>query len=386
MHGHQVNLPTLQYILDIIAQNANRNGSFAYNRFVTLHMQNDLTLVSVTKTLNPDDGGHTMVAYRAQDFGGGNRRIYLYDPNRTWADPASRTWYETDQNFIQINGNSWSFDHGDGIWSGDPASGGNLIITPISLTGPHARTPASLGFEIIGKILTTLLVSGQSATVEQVTDGEGKRLFKPGTYEVDTDPGTGMKDMFLWYPSDQASIATKGDRVFFKLGNSGGALKVQVTSSDSGYTLRSMGARSELSVTARGGRGTDVITLYHTGGSATRVSLENGRGTSEYEVQFIQSTQPRERLQVLTSRRMRVPEGAPIEVEVTDQDRALAVSSPTATVQYDLEMKTVTRRGEASLDRRDVVQSAGTVQTMQPRSWQNLRTTEILERVRSLGQ
>jgi hypothetical protein len=132
--------------------------------------------VSVTKTLNPDDGGHTMVAYRAQDFGGGNRHIYLYDPNRTWADPASRTWYETDQNFIQINGTSWSFDHGDGIWSGDPASGGNL------------------------------------------------------------------------------------------------------------------------------------------------------------------------------------------------------------------EMKTVTRRGEASLDRRDVVQSAGTVQTMQPRSWQNLRTTEILERVRSLGQ
>jgi hypothetical protein len=386
MHGHQVNLPTLQYILDIIAQNANRNGSFAYNRFVTLQMQNDLTLVSVTKTLNPDDGGHTMVAYRAQDFGGGNRRLYLYDPNRTWADPMSRTWYQTEQNFIQISGNSWSFDHGDGIWSGDPASGGNLIIIPISVTGPHSRSPASLGLQIIGKILTTLLVSGDSVKVEQVTDAEGKRLFNPGTHEVDTDPATGMKDMFLWYPSDEGSSTTKGERVLFKLGSSGGTLKVYLTSSDSGYTLRSLDARNQVSITARGGRGTDAITFHHAGGAAARVSLENGRGTGEYDVQFVQATQPRARLQVLTSSRMQIPEGSTVELALTNQDRALSVSSPIAPVQYDLEMKTITRYGETSLDRRGIVQAAGTVQTVQPQDWLNLQKSEILERRTSLGQ
>ncbi len=154
MHGHQVNLPTIQLILNVISQNKNRNASFAYTAFQNARMQNDPTLVSITKTLNPDDGGHTVVAYDAQDLGGGNKRIYVYDPNRTWADPADRAWYTGNQNFIQINGNAWSFVMaGPETWSGDPGSGGNIMIIPISVTGPHSRSPASLGDQIIGQII-----------------------------------------------------------------------------------------------------------------------------------------------------------------------------------------------------------------------------------------
>ena len=234
MHGHQVNLPTLQLILNIIAQNKNRNASFAYTSFQNARMQNDPTLVSITETLNPSDGGHTMVAYDSQDLGGGNKRIYVYDSNRTWANPADRAWYTGNQNFIQINGNAWSFLMAGtlGTWSGDPASGGNFMILPVSVTGPHSRSPASLGDQIIGQIVTTLLVTGASADIQQVTDATGKRLFRPGTLEIDTDPSTGMMTMLPWYPSDQAAPrATKGIALFH-LGRSASTLNVTVRGSD----------------------------------------------------------------------------------------------------------------------------------------------------------
>lgn len=185
-----------------------------------------------------------------------------------------------------------------------------------------------------------------------------------------------------WTPSGQAGPQTSNDTILFQLGSSRGAVTVRVNGSESGYTLRSFGARNQVSVTARGGRGTDVITLAHPGSSDARIGLENTRGTSEYDIQFVQATNPGERLRVLSSNRMRIPEGAPVELAVTDQNRALTVSSPAANVQYDLELKTVTRDGETSLNKSRVVQPVGTLQTVQPRNWLNLKYTEVLESVR----
>jgi hypothetical protein len=192
-------------------------------------------------------------------------------------------------------------------------------------------------------------------------------------------------NMAPWYPSDQANPGTKGNMMLLQFGSSGGALKVHVTSGDSGYVLRSMGARSQVSVTARGGRGTDMLTLHYPGGSDARIGLANGRGTSEYDVEFIQATRPSERLHVLTSSRMRIPEGAAVELPVTDEGRALAVISPEATVQYGLELKTVTRDGEQSLKKSRVVQTPSTMQRVQPRNWFDLQKTDVLELVRPVG-
>ena len=88
------------------------------------------------------------------------------------------------------------------------------MIIPISVTGPHSRSPASMGDQIIGQILTTIFISGSDAQIEQVTDAQGRRLFKPGTIEVDTDPATGMLRMLPWYPSDQGS-GRQGVLLFF---------------------------------------------------------------------------------------------------------------------------------------------------------------------------
>lgn len=379
MHGHQINVPTLQHILDIIGKNKNRDGEYAFQSFQFYKLKNDPTLVSITKSLSPSDGGHTMVAYDAEDLGGGNRKIYVYDPNRTWADPTQRTWYQNRENFIAISGHSWSFDKGNNeFWAGSPGSGGNLIITPISVTGPQARSPSSMGDQIIGQILTTIFISGGDVEIEQVTDEQGRRLFRPGTFEVDTDPATGMPRMLPWYPSDEGSGRTGGPLLFFHFGNSTSTLNIKVKAGEQGYRLRALGPRGMITVSTRGGRGAEQLTLRHAGTMEPQLVLSNERGAVEYDVEFAHIVEPRERVHILRTRNLRIPEGATVELAATDRSRTLSLASPTAPIEYELQLRAITRQGEEVLSRSASGQDAGTTRLVRPRDWVDLKNQDVL--------
>lgn len=387
MHGHQVNLPTVQFLLGIFAKHFNRDGGYAFDQFNYWQSRGDLTLVSITKDLNPSDGGHTLIAYRAVDLGGGNKKIFVLDPNRTWGNPADQPWYTSESNFIQITNHAWSFDMGgsDGTWSGDLGSGGNIVITPASVTGPLSRSPASLGDTVIGDLLNTLLLTGDGARIEQVTDAQGKRLYKPGTSEIDSDPATGMANMIPWFLSDQRSAKRQiGAVMLFHLGSSRGALRVSVSAGTGGYTLSSMSGRTIVSVTAHGGTGTDLLTIRNPGTAASGVALENQRGASEYDVTITRARVPHAQIRVLSASRLSINGEGAIEVGLTNAGEALQISSQQASLRYDLTLSQITRRGPEALRRNEVTQDPGAARTVEPRDWEQLKGAQVIEQWRAL--
>jgi len=387
MHGHQVNLPTIQFLLNIFAQHFNRDAAYAFDQFNYWQSRGDLTLVSITKDINPSDGGHTLVVYRSLDLGGGNKKLFVLDPNRTWGNPTDQTWYNTESNFIQITNHAWSFDMGgsEGTWSGDPGSGGNFVITPASIAGPLSRSPASLGDTVIGTLLNTLLLSGDSPHVEQVTDAQGKRLYKPGTSEIDTDPATGMLNTVPWFLSDQQRPHQLAGVLLFQMGASHGALRISVTAGPGGYTLSSMGGRTIVTVTARGGTGTDVLTLRNPGTADAAVSLENRRGASDYDVVFTRAQLPRSQIRVLKSSRLRIVGQGSVEVGLSNAGQALRLSSSEALLHYDLTLSQVTKQNQEMLRQSEVTQEPGAVHSVQPRDWQKLKETQVVEQWRAVA-
>jgi len=226
--------------------------------------------------------------------------------------------------------------------------------------------------------VTTLLVTGASADIQQVTDATGKRLFRPGTLEIDTDPSTGMMTMLPWYPSDQAAPrATKGIALFH-LGRSASTLNVTVRGSDGGYNLTVGGPQHQIVLKASGGRGADVVSFHEAGSSQQRVELRNLRGSSEYDIQFVQTDPAAQRIQVLRASRLSLPEGALLKVAAEDAHRGLTVAAD-APIRHDLELSTTTRGGTDQLSRKTLSQEAGLQRTIRPRNWESLRTTEVLE-------
>jgi hypothetical protein len=115
MHGHQITLPTLRHLLNVIKQHANRDGNFAFAQAKKYIEKEGATPISVTGSLSPQDGGHALLAYdtrvrRDDQNNVVTRQILVYDPNRPWYTSDS-TWYTQGHNVIRVDPSTdrWTF-------------------------------------------------------------------------------------------------------------------------------------------------------------------------------------------------------------------------------------------------------------------------------------
>ena len=378
IHGHQLSLPALKFMLDIIARGKQRDGIYAYNQFLYYKSKDDPTVISVTKSTSPADGGHTMVAYDAKIVDG-YRRIYLYDPNRSWADPAKRTWYTSGKNYITIDSTAshgWTFHHGTDWWSGDPGGGGNIMIFPLSIVGPTARSPMSLGLSV-SDILAQFFVTGDNSEIEQITNAEGKRMYIPGTTDIDTNPATGLLNTMPWIPSDDAPAPQPGESsertlVYFMLGNPRGAVDIDLRNGKTGYQLGMVGGTSYISLRAIGGAGKDLVTLEGAGTTKPGIIIRNQSNASRYEVQFTQILQPNKRSRIFRVKNLQVQPEKPVIIQVTRNQRALEINTTQTGLTYDLELVNVVQRQPTILKRKNVRVEAGHRQIIEPKNWRSL--------------
>jgi hypothetical protein len=215
MHGRQMTTSSLQEIFDQFLDGHSNMASYGVSHIKTLLTQEGPCIVSITKSLSPSDGGHSMIAYKV-DGPAGSEKIWVIDPNRIWADSITngqRNWYTSNSNFIQISGaggNQWSFDMADtvlgfGAWTNSDGEGNLIGMSAVAQSVP-GRVPTSFGLAV-GDLLERVFISnndgGHGATIVQVRNSEGKQLFKnETTKELDWNPATGMRTMMPFFPSN----------------------------------------------------------------------------------------------------------------------------------------------------------------------------------------
>lgn len=179
IHGYQINHGFLSFLLDVIAINMSRDGRYSYQQTDFYLAKNDPPVISVTKALSPADGGHVIVPYFTKNMGG-TKRIYVYDPNRSFYEPGAdgKDWYKNGNNYIEINSGSgeWKFTMAGGeLWTGSPGSGGHCIVIPTSVAGRRDRLPQSLLADG-AYALNTIFIFGD-VKVEQIKDPVNHRCY-----------------------------------------------------------------------------------------------------------------------------------------------------------------------------------------------------------------
>ena len=214
-----------------------------------------------------------------------------------------------------------------------------------------------------------------------MTEASGKRLFKPGTIEMETDPSAGMLSVVPVFPSDGARADRKLPASYVFLRDPGPSLDVEVASGERGYEVRLSGPRGYVRVKAAGGSGPDALRLEQTFDGSPALVLRNTSRSAEYEVELSDVVQLREQERSFRLSKLRVPPGAPVSLSISP-DHALAVSSPDAPISYDLRMTVGTPLGTTSADRSDLRIAPGAAQVVRPRSWRNLdsKAIDVLDR------
>ncbi|MGI6456595.1 MAG: hypothetical protein ACOX5R_13390 [bacterium] len=387
MHGHQVNVPSLKQYLELIATGKNRDGLFAFQQAQYYQAQDDYTLVSITESLFPTDGGHTMVAYETRGFGPNDKRIYVYDPNRSWYVPTQQTFYTSGSNFIQIRADhSWSFDKGGGVvWSGDPSSGGNCTITPISIAGPRSRTPSSLGFNAID-FASEFFIFGEGTQLEQITSEDGKRLFKPGTHEVEIDPNLGMLNIVPFYPSDQVlNDKPYNFATYYQLEKPTGSVDVQVRSERGGYRLDVAGPRSHFRIVAKGGVGTDLLKIRDYGTLAPQMSLHNHIDAGMYDIELTQIVEPNQEARIFRLINLKVPSRIPIDIGISPDRSGLDVISQKVNLDVTLQIESIGRGYREVVDIPNLRIQPGEQLNVKPDNWRNLNDRDLKINIGRIG-
>jgi hypothetical protein len=188
-----------------------------------------------------------------------------------------------------------------------------------------------------------------------------------------------MRNIMPLFISDQAHGSGPAKWILFHFGTTGGALHVAVNSGPTGYALSSYSGRTIVSVTARGGKGSETIALRYPTTREAGAVLENTRGTSDYDVQIYRAEIPRKLVNVFTSSHLAAIAQSQVEVGLANNGQAISISSRRAPTHYDLELRAITRSGQQALTKTKITQDAGTVHTVRPKDWQNLKTGGVIE-------
>jgi hypothetical protein len=203
-----------------------RDGNYAFAKVEEYLAKNDPPVICISATNGGIFGseGHCIVPY-ATSQSGTTKKIWVYDPNRTWYGTGAngRDWFTNHLNFITVNASTgaWSFTMADGTtWSGDPGNGGRIITAPLSVTGRKDRLPQSL-FAEAAYTLNTIFIFG-NVTVEQIKDPtSGRQLVNDAGTDMEQCEEKRMNNLFGFMPfSGGRSLPTGKDRTaFFKGSN-----------------------------------------------------------------------------------------------------------------------------------------------------------------------
>lgn len=270
VHGHQITHRFLLFLLDVIAQNQNRNGNYAYQQYVYYTAKNDPCLISVSKSLSPADGAHVVVPFFAEDLGGGAKRMYVYDPNRSYYESGTdgHDYYHNRQNFIDISaGGNWSFTMADGtVYSGNPGGGGNCIVIPLSVAGKKDRLPQSL-FAEGAYTLNSIFIWGKNTQLRQLAQPESGRQWLDGQgKDLEPDLECRMTNIVPFIPQTGGKPDTTANQLYFIRGNETFEIELEAHT-DEGYRVGIMGPLAYIEVESPG-RGRDKLRIAGIGTAA----------------------------------------------------------------------------------------------------------------------
>jgi hypothetical protein len=235
MHGYQINHGFLSFALDVIAIGKIRDGNYAFAKVKEYLAKNDPPIICISASTGgiTGDSGHVVIAYACTESGT-TKKIWVYDPNRSWykSGAEDHDWYASHSNFITVNAStgSWSFPFSaTNLWFGDPGSGGRILTVPLSVAGKKDRLPQSLLAEG-AYALNTILIHG-NVGVEQIKDPvSGRQLVNDAGTDMEQSEEKIMNNLFGFMPfSGGRSLPTGKDRTLFFKGSNPMQIRFKAT-------------------------------------------------------------------------------------------------------------------------------------------------------------
>ncbi len=389
---HQMNIKVLKHYGDVLARGKIRDGNHAYDQYKFFENREDSVVAQLSNSLVPstNTGAHAVVAYRAEDLHN-EKRIYVYDPNRTWSNTSDRQFYQNDENYIRIQNNGvWSFEMaGSDVWSGTPSisfggnvinpDGGYCVMVPLSVYQTKGRAAGTQGLADLN-LLNRWIIAGKNTSLKQSTSSDEKKLLTPDGKSFETDPNKGMLNTIPWIPSDQAEgFNPPGVATFIALNNRYPNQKMEIQSGGEGYSLDIIGNRGVICVEAFGGEiGIDPVVVKNIGTQSPIVQISNNIEADSINITLSQIRDLGNEVRTFRVTDLSADPDIPINFRINPDISALEVTANEIPLQFNLEITRITNEGMNQLSIPELEVNPAQLQTIQPLDWNNLNIDNIL--------
>ncbi len=366
LQARQFSVGGIENLIDVVDAGNLNNAVVAFNEVRDGLASGDYRVLSIANSA-VGDLAHTVVPYRIVDgpSGGFPKKMYIWDSVRPYDDSAAH--YTSSECIMTINGpHDWTYKQSDTRTYS--CSGGDAwcFTVPMSAVLPKSRQPMSL--DMAFDALMTIFVSGPGAAVSQVSDDQGRHLYKTDAglhtdwSELETDKTKRLKGIVRWpwyaaasvpAPKPATGVVPKvptvtavssggdvpGELYFARRGASGSnSLSVAVVGTQYGAVIG--GGRNLIHINASAAeKARDTITLSRQSLSGQSVVVETaavGRTLSISQVREDPATHDWKSIEIKNLKTVR---GAPVTIDIADDMRSFAISSRDQAITFDAEVR-----------------------------------------------
>ena len=380
MQGRQFSAAGIRNFLDVAKAGQLNDGVAAWNEIRSGLGSGDYCMLSLANGVF-GDAAHTVIPYRAE-MSGSSYVLHVWDPDRPYAWFAEH--YDGDHNKIVITGpTSWTYDqNAGGLFSGgtlyDGSMNGWCFAIATSLEIHKGRQPISAGFALTG--VTTLFVSGIGATVTQIEDGEGRRLYTSdrahrNRADLETSDERRLVGVAPWPWPGGRDGTLPGELFFIERPPGSSPLQVSVQGDEYHLMHLSSGHLTEVTGGRAGARTKDRVRLAGSPDDDQSVVVGTSAARRRFDIRHLRrdrqgawrSVSVRDAL--VTSDQLRVH--APISFD------ALEISGATARRDLDVELSRFDGERVASRKLEQQRVGAGQALRLAPADWARLSGSKI---------
>ena len=379
MQARQFSAPGIRNFLDVVKAGQLNDGVAAWHRIQSGLASGDYCLLSLSNGLF-GDAAHTIIPYRAE-MEGSAYVLYVWNSNVPYKWHPGH--YDGVHNKIVITDpTNWHYDQnqpdniGEAVFDG--SNNGWFFAIPTSLEIHKGRQPISPAFALTG--VMTLFVSGIGATVTQIEDDEGRRLYTSDRVhksrgDLETSADRRLPGVAPWPWPGGRSGELPGELFFFERPPGSSPLNISVRGDEYHVMHLSSGHLTELTAGRTAASSKDRIRVEGSPHDDQAIAVQTGASRRRFDIHHLRQDASRAWRSVKVQNALVTDDQLRVHAPVAFD--AVEISGTTARRDVDVQLR---RHDGSKLATRNLSQQrvpAGRALRMAPADWERLSRSSV---------
>lgn len=389
LQARQFSAKGILNFVELFNSNNINDANAAYKKVSECLANGDFAVLSLANDAI-GEAAHTVIPYKLDDhptgFPSGTKAMHIWDSNFPY--DVNQSHYAGNDKLLVIRSSfDWTYapnpsDPNCTVYSG--AGGGWCFAVPMSLVLTKSRQPMAL--EIAAEALITLFATAPGATISQISDEEGHRLYKTSAdihksrLDFETDPNKRLKGVARWPWYGFAKGQELPGELYFMLRHPNDTSPIITMISGTNCRIIERIGKNVIEIlTSSKKRAKDTFKTSGAISDAVSIEIKSTGKKRDISINHTLLSDKKGEWRRYTLEKMRLPEKTKMTLTVEKEMSALVVSTEEEKVQFELNIQQ-RRLGKVMMKKSGKILTVPNKDLrIAPKKWETLSKSKLIQ-------